>query len=227
MSKTRIAGFFYLLVFVTGGLAMYAGGNFSESGDPAAIAGKILSHETGFRLGWVFNLIATACYIVVTALFYELFKPVNKNLSLTAAFFSLTGCATGVVSFVFQLAAPLILKDASASSALSQAQVQAMARVFLRLSVQAYGIGLVFFGFYCLSIGVLIIRSDFAPRIFGIGMLFAGLGWLTFIWQPLSHSLFPYNVIPGMLGEGALTVWLLAAGGKSERSKQQLVAIPS
>src|SRR5215210_6396835 len=104
MTKARIAGFFYLLVFVTGALAMFAGGSFSETGDPAATAAKILAHETAFRLGWVFNLIATACYIVVTALFYELFRPVNKSLSLTAAFFSLTGCAISPLSFLFQLA---------------------------------------------------------------------------------------------------------------------------
>ena len=49
------------------------------------------------------NLIAFACYIVLTLLFYFMFKPVNKRLSLIAAIFSLAGCIIGVYG-LFQLA---------------------------------------------------------------------------------------------------------------------------
>jgi hypothetical protein len=49
------------------------------------------------------NLVAFACYILVTLLFYELFKPVNRNLSLSAAFLSLVGCGIGVLG-LFHLA---------------------------------------------------------------------------------------------------------------------------
>src|SRR5215813_2845669 len=38
---------------------------------------------------------------------------------------------------------------------------------------------LVFFGFYCLLIGFLILKSTFLPRAFAALMIFAGLGWLT------------------------------------------------
>ena len=43
------------------------------------------------------NLIAFACYIVLTLLFYFMFKPVNRRLSLFAAIFSLAGCIIGVL----------------------------------------------------------------------------------------------------------------------------------
>jgi hypothetical protein len=36
-------------------------------------------------LGLAVNLIGTACYVAVTLILYELFKPVNKSLSLLAA----------------------------------------------------------------------------------------------------------------------------------------------
>jgi hypothetical protein len=225
MTKARIAGFFYVLVFVTGGLAFSAGGRFVVRGNPAATATNILAHETAFRLGWTFGLIATACYIVVTALFYDLFRPVNRSLSLTAAFFSLTGCGIGVVSSIFQVAAPLVLTDAHYSNVFAVDQVRAMAFVFLRLSTQVSNISLGFFGFYCLSIGFLILGSNFLPRILGVGMVIAGLGWLTFLWPPLANSLAPYNFLPGMLGEAALTLWLLVMGVNTERWNQQLIAV--
>jgi uncharacterized protein DUF4386 len=68
---------------------------------------------------------------------------------------------------------------------------------------------LVFFGLYCLLIGYLIFRSTFAPRILAALMVFAGLGWLTFLSPSLATVLYPYNFAPGMIGEGALTLWLL------------------
>jgi hypothetical protein len=40
-------------------------------------------------------------------------------------------------------------------------------------------------------------------------MVFAGLGWLTFLSPSLATFLYPYNFAPGMIGEGALTLWLL------------------
>ena len=56
----RVAALFYVLVFVTGGAAL-------------AVRGQ---------LGTMLNLMATICYIVVTALFYELLKPAGRTLSL-------------------------------------------------------------------------------------------------------------------------------------------------
>jgi hypothetical protein len=165
--KARIAGVFYLLNIVTGALALFVSG----------------------RLGIAANLIAAACYIAVTLLFYDIFKPVNRGLSLLAAFFSLVGCAIGALN-------PFHLAPSHINN-------------------------LVFFGFYCLLIGYLIFRSTFLPRILGVLMAFGGLGWLTFLSPPLANYLSPYNLAPGILGEGALTLWLLAMGVDEHRWNEQ------
>jgi len=168
--KVRIAGVFYLLNILTGAIALFVSG----------------------RLGVAANLIAAACYVVVTLLFYYIFKPVNRSLSLLAAFFSLVGCAIGALS-PFHLA-PLHINN------------------------------LVFFGFYCLLISYLILRSTFLPRILGVLMAIGGLGWLTFLSPPLANYLSPYNLAPGILGEGALTLWLLVIGVNAQRWKEQASA---
>jgi uncharacterized protein DUF4386 len=68
------------------------------------------------------------------------------------------------------------------------------------------------FGVYCLTIGWLVYRSTFLPRVLGVLLMFAGAGWLTFLSPALSRSLVPYNYLPGILGEGALTLWLVVFG---------------
>ena len=89
----RITGVVYLLYFLTVVSSALFTRGIIVSGNPAATATNILTHERLFRLSVTVGLIATALYIAVTVLFYGLFKPVSKTVSLLAAFFSLVGCA--------------------------------------------------------------------------------------------------------------------------------------
>jgi uncharacterized protein DUF4386 len=148
MSKTRLAGVFYLLVFVTGMLSLVV---------PAPLGSRAV-------------MAAGVLYIVVTVLLYQLFKPVDHRVSLIAACVSFAGIAVG----------PLRVMNP-----------------------------LVVFGLYCALIGYLSLKSSFVPRVVGVLMVFAGLGWLTFASPSLARSLSPFNFAPGLIGEGALTVWLL------------------
>jgi uncharacterized protein DUF4386 len=91
----------------------------------------------------------------------------------------------------------------------------------LKLHPHGVDIGFVFFGFYCLLIGYLIFRSAFLPRIVGALMAFAGLGYLTFLSPSLANYLHPYNLAPGFLGEGSLTLWLLVFGVNEQRWKER------
>jgi hypothetical protein len=227
--KAKISGVVYFLVFVTGVFGFSVGGRYVVSNDATATAANILAHESLFRLGLASSLIATALYIAVTALFYDLFKPANRSVSLLAAFFSLVGCATGGVSFLLLLAPLVLLKGAQYLSVFNVEQLQALALACLKLAGEANNIGLVFFGVYCLLIGYLIFKSNFLPRILGAAMTFAGLGWLTgsfasFLSPPLIKVLFPYIMWPGMLGEASLTVWLLVKGVNVQRWKEQVSA---
>lgn len=220
--KARIAGVFYLLTFVTGGAALFFGGRFVVNGDAAATAANIVAHQTLFGFGFAANLLSTASYVAVTALFYDLFKPVKESVSLLAAFFSTVGCAIGALSCALLLAPLAILGGAPYLSVFNEQQLQALALLFLKLSAQATNVGLVFFGFYCLLIGYLAFRSTFLPRIVGVLMAIGGLGWLTFLSPPLSHYLAPYNLAPGIRGEAALTLWLLVMGVNVQRWKEQV-----
>ena len=84
MDKARLAGLFYLLTFITGGLALV----------------------TRDSVGLVIGLCAGACYLVVTLLFYQLFKIVNRPVSLIAAVVSVIGIAAGPLPW--KLVNPLV-----------------------------------------------------------------------------------------------------------------------
>jgi hypothetical protein len=68
------------------------------------------------------------------------------------------------------------------------------------------------FGVYCGLIGYLIVQSPAMPTFLGLAMIVGGASWLTFAVPSVAHTLQPYNYAPGILAEGALTVWLLVRG---------------
>ena len=85
LPRARTTGVVYLLYFLT------------------AVSDEVLVGRARLFVFDAFNLIAYALYVAVTLLFYYMFRPVNRNLSLLAAIFSLVGCANDVLS-LFNLA---------------------------------------------------------------------------------------------------------------------------
>ncbi len=219
--NARITGIVYFLYFLTAVLGGVMLKGLVVDGDAATTANNLMAHQSLFRLGLATGLVATACYISVTGLFYGLFKPVNRSLSLLAAFIGLVGCAITAFGSLFQLAPLVVLGGAQYLSVFNVQQLRALALMFLELNAQTANICLVLFGFYDLLIGYLIFRSAFLPRVLGVPMALAGLGWLTFLYPPLANSLSPSILVLGFLAELLLMLWLLVKGVNVQRWKEQ------
>jgi hypothetical protein len=212
-SLARTTGVLYLLTIVTGIFsAGYVSGKLVVSGDAAATAANILAHRGLFQLAFAVYLIEMACQVAITALFYNLLKPAGRSVSLVAAFLGLTGCMIKTFSRVFFIAPLFILGGAHYLSVFGVEQLQALALLFLKVNDRGAGAALVFFGFYAILTGYLIIKSTFLPRILGVLSVIGGLGWLTFLYPPLGASLFPILAIFAILGAVSLIVWLLVKG---------------
>lgn len=223
--KARITGAFYLLTILTGIFAQgFVSGRLIVDGDAAATATNILTHRGLFQLGFAVYLIEMACQIAMTALFYDLLKPAGRSVSLLAAFLGLTGCVIKTLSRLFFTAPLFILGGAHYLSVFSAEQLQALALLFLKVNDHGAAIALVFFGFYALLTGCLIVRSTFLPRILGVLGMFGGLGWVTFLYPPLGYRLFPYIAVLGLLGAVSLLLWLLVFGVNEQRWKEQASA---
>jgi hypothetical protein len=219
-----MGGASWLLCFLTSAFAMSVGTRLIVFNDAAATASNLLANEALFRSSTAALLISGAFYVAATLFIYHVLKPVNRTISMLAAIFSLIGCAIGALGCLFDLIPFLLLKKADYLTVFSVEQLQALTLMFLKLRVQANNIGLVFFGLHCLGVGYLILRSTFLPRLIGALMVFAGLGWLTFLSPPLATSLAPYNMMPGGIGELSLTLWLLFRGVNVQRWKEQASA---
>jgi len=166
-ARARIAGVVYLLFFLTAALGALAAPRISGlgggAGDAAATANHILAHEPSVRLAIALDLVSTACYVALQALFYQLFRPVSRSLALLAAFLGLVGCAITAFGSVFQLASLVVLGGDSYLRVFTGNQLQALALTFLNLNVQAGNVALVFFGLFQLVVGYLISGQRSSP----------------------------------------------------------------
>src|SRR6202795_2598786 len=184
--KARMAGVCQLMEAVTAAFGeVIIPGKLVVSGNAAATAANILGHERLFWLGFVLSLIGVAFHIAWALLMYELLKPVNKSLSLLAAFVILVGCAIQALASLLYLAPLLILQGGSSVSAFTPEQLQALALLFLKLNQYAFNIDLVFYGIWCVVTGYLIFRSTFLPRILGVLLAIRGLGCVTYLYPAL------------------------------------------
>ena len=222
----RMVALFYLVLMASGYDMFFVLRKLVVRGDAAATAAGILAHEATFRAGFAAAAVGVAAYLVVTALFYRLFEPVNRTLALCAAFFSLTGCIVQAFALVFHLTPLLVLNPSGGAQAYLRAfpteQLQALALVAIDSYAQAYEVSLVFFGFYLLQIGYLTARSTFLPRWLGVIVALFGVGWLTLLYPPLAHRLSVFIVLSS-LGEGLLVLWL-AVKGVDDRRWRELAA---
>jgi hypothetical protein len=223
--KARVAGVFEALegltsafgqVFVLGRLVVFS--------DAAATAANILGHQRLFWLGFASSLLGVAFHIAWTLLFYNLFKPVNRSLSLLAAFVGLVVCAIQALTGLFYLAPLLILQGGNSVSAFTAQQLQALALIFLKLNAYAFDMDLVFFGLWCVLTGYLIFRSTFLPRILGVLLAIDGLGWMIYLYPPLAYHLFPFIASASALAEFPLQLWLIVFGVNNQRWEEQASA---
>ena len=226
--RARLAGALYLTIIVAAMAAeVFVRGRLIVSGDATATANRILAAPLLYRAGTALDLLVLFCDAGLALLIYRLLKPVNEDAALLAAFFRLIWVAVMMTGEVFFFSALTLLKGGGSLALLDEGQRQTLAAVDLRLYHIGYDLGLVFFGAHCVIVGALIVRSILIPRLVGILMIVAGSCYIinsvnNMLPAELSAPLFPYILLPGLVGEGALTLWLLFRGVSASKWNEQV-----
>jgi Domain of unknown function (DUF4386) len=220
-ARARTAGAFYLLEGATSAFgAIHVVSQVTVEGNAAATAARVLGSQALLWTGFGLALVAVACHVIYSVLFYELFKPVNRTLALLAMAVSLVAAAIQGGAALFQ-AAPLLVLRGGYLNVFGTGQRDALALFMLDLSKQAFDVYLVFFGLWLALTGYLIVRSTFMPTVVGVLAACAGLCYLTLAVPPLASYLYPWYLAPDAIGEPVLMLWLLIAGLNPDRWRQQ------
>ncbi len=228
----RIGGILYLIIIVAGIFGeAFVRSKLIVSGDATATAGNILASGLLWRIGIAGDLIMHVCDIPLILILYILLKPVNKNLALLAVLFNLIQTAVLVINKLNLFAALLLLGNADYLKAFNPQQIHALSYFAIKSHGYGLGFGLIFFGFECLVLGYLIVRSGYLPSVLGVLMHIAGLCYLTnsfaLILAPdLSSIIFPAILVPCFIAELSFCLWLIVQGVDIAKWEKQISTGP-
>jgi hypothetical protein len=176
---------------------------------------NIIANKTVFISAIFGYLITFICDLVAAWALYVLLKPVNEGLSLLAAWFRLVYTVIAIVALLNLVTVFRLLNGPGYLTVFEPNQLNAQVMFSLHAFRTGFHFGILFFGIHLEIIGYLVFRSNYIPKILGVLLIIAGLGYLLTMLKPF---LFPsINVDFAMYtfyGELIFMLWLLIKGSR-------------
>jgi hypothetical protein len=182
-------------------------------GDTAETVRNVLADRGLFLTAVFAHLVTFVADVILAWALYVLLAPVHRALSLLAAWFRLVYTAVALGGLMHLVSAFRLLDDGAYAEAFGAEMLHAQVEVLIRSFRYEWSLSIVIFGIHVALLGVLVARSGYIPRILGVLLAIAGLGYVV---NYLGPYLYP-NLDLGFLfvtffGELVFAVWLLVRG---------------
>lgn len=183
------------------------------AGGATGTAADIRSSDGLFRLGVASLLLVVVLDVVVAWALFRVFDPVSRGLSTLAAWFRLAYAAVFMVAIGQLAGIPELLGGEPYLAVFTADELDAQARLRVDAFEDLWDAGLLLFGVHLLVLGVLAYRSGYVPRILGVLLGVAGLGYLVdSAAAVLALGLTIDVATVTFVGEFLLALWLVVRG---------------
>jgi hypothetical protein len=148
--------------------------------DPVATATNLLANETIFRVSILSHLLGIMIFASMIFLFARVFSQVDKTLARLMCVAVLMTIPCIFILELFNYSALMVLKSETRDT-FNIAQQQESAYFLIRIYRYGIGPGLgkLFLGLCFIPFGMVVLRSNLAPRAIGILLLIGGLGYIV------------------------------------------------
>ncbi|GAB90814.1 DUF4386 domain-containing protein [Gordonia rhizosphera] len=213
-SAARWAGLGYLAIFVLAVFAnFFAIGAVYDPDDASATLDGVATSAGLLRMGILAFLAVFLIDVLIAWALYVLFRPVRRDLALLTAWSRLVHTVFLGVGLVFAFGA-LVLVEQDAPGQASAGDVQ----LAMRLFDMTWLIGLAAFGVHLILLARLLWTSAGGPRWIAAVLTVAGAAYIVDTiahialadYASYADIFLPVVAVPSVVGELALTVWLLA-----------------
>ena len=181
-----------------------------------------MTNKMQFRIGISTYLIIIILDVVVAWALYVFLKPINRSLSLLAAWFRLVYSIIFAVALVNYTNVLQLLSGASYLESFGTDQLYAQVMHSITTFNDGWAIGLIFFGLHLALVGYVVIKSVNIPKILGIILVIAGLGY--FVDYMCKFLFSNYELLISQFvgwGELLLMFWLIFKGVKMPEKKME------
>jgi hypothetical protein len=227
----RIGGLLYLIIIALGIFGqVFVRDRLIVSGDPAATAANIASMESLWRFGIASEFLALICTVALAMVYFFLLRPVSKELNLLATLFRMVSVVVQAVAVLSLVAALFPLVNATSLKAFTPEQLYALANLAIKSHNYGFSVALLFTGCTFLFHGYLIFKSYYLPKLLGVLILVAGLGYVTnsfvlILYPAIANQVFLAIILPVLIGELSLSLWLLVKGVNVQKWDERVNAL--
>jgi hypothetical protein len=213
----RLAGLLYLILIITGVyIIMYVPSQIIVKGDAATVANNILSNEFLFRTSIVGDLISNTIFVFLVLTLYRLLKPVNEHKAKLMVALVVVQIPAVFIMEALNIASLMILKG-EVLQTFELNQRQDLAMLFHKINEYGALTLEMFWGLWLLPFGLLVYKSGFIPRIFGILLIIAGVAYMnlslgTLLFPSYSAFVSQPTLLLVAIGEISIMLWLLIKG---------------
>ncbi|HEX6189724.1 MAG TPA: DUF4386 domain-containing protein [Pyrinomonadaceae bacterium] len=218
----RVAGVLYLLMGAPAVFSlMYVPNKLVVPGNADATANNVTGSETLFRLGIAAELAAAVFLLLLVLALHRLLSHVDRNHARLMVGMVLVSVAISFTNVLNSIAAVTLFRVTDYLSALDKPHRDALGMLFLALHRQGIGVVGIFWGLWLFPFGVLVMRSGL-PRLLGVLLILNCVGYvaasLTTLLLPSYANIVSRVVMPTLLGELWIMLWLLIRGARMQPS---------
>jgi len=204
----QITGSAIVLMAITAFFAVSTYHQFASIQDNSALVEKLASDQQYFRLGIAAWVVILICDLVASWGLYVVFRNDNQALAL--------------LSSGFRLIYTAILGNAITYLLIANLAVEAVdIQLYLQAFEATWSYGLIVFGGHLMLLGAVVYKAK-APIIWAILLLIAGVGYLLINtgglllpnFETYQSAIEMVFMLPMILGEIGLAIWLIIHGGK-------------
>lgn len=217
--QARLAGLFYLLHIATAIYGIiFVSSKIGVSGTPE-MANQILANEFLFRTGIFNRLLCSIPWLFLAVTLYRLLKNVNYlQAKLMFAWLTLPLCLQFIAE-AFNITT-LSIARGELIQTYDLVHRQTISVLLLHIYNNIVSLSEIFWGLWLLPFGLLIYRSHFIPKTFGVLVIIGGACYLidfsAFILFPIYKNATTYLIFLGSLCEISMMLWLIIKGVKKQ-----------
>ena len=216
----RLTGLFYISVAFIGPFSiLYVPSQFGGAGDAATALANLTAQRGLFLAGAGGEALIMLIEVVLAAMLFFMFRPVNPTLSAIAGLARFGEAAVMGAMLLFSVAALSFADPATAPAGFDDSQRAGMAAVMLRAHDAGVWVWQLFFALHLALLGQLVARSGQYPRLIGHAMT---LGSVGYVLDTLASAAFPASeTLAGVtaiflaivtLAEVSFALWLIFRG---------------
>jgi hypothetical protein len=179
-----------------------------------------------FRTYILVGVLAELLFIAVVLVLYRLLKEVNPLQAAIMVLLVLLMAPLAFLSSMNQVATLTFARGSELLTVFDKPQRDALATLLLAMDKEGTPIAEIFWGLWLLPLGLLVYRSGFLPRFLGVWLIINGLAYVALsligVLLPQYADAAFRLAQPALMGEVALTLWLLIVGARVQPARQPL-----